>query len=103
MDMIERVARAIAQSDEQNGGPPYDWRIAQGKHAKEQLFDEARAAIEAMRQPSNEMLEAMHGAMFADKFTGTELPMLGAGFEAAIDAALDPNPAPKPHPSKSTE
>ncbi|ESZ32727.1 hypothetical protein X732_28040 [Mesorhizobium sp. L2C066B000] len=44
------VARAIAQADEQNGGPPYEHRITMGKHAKEQLFDEAAAAIEAVRR-----------------------------------------------------
>ena len=44
-DTIERVARAIAQADEQNGGPPYEWRITQGKHAKEFLFDEAKGGV----------------------------------------------------------
>lgn len=48
--MIERVARAIAQADEQNGGAPYDLRMQMGKHAKEHLFDQARAAIAAMRE-----------------------------------------------------
>lgn len=47
-DMVERVARAIAAADEQNGGLPYEARIAIGEHAKEHLFDQARAAIEAM-------------------------------------------------------
>ncbi len=51
-EMIERVARAIAAADEQNGGPPYEYRITLSKHSKEQLFDEARAAIEAMREPT---------------------------------------------------
>ncbi|WP_031193955.1 hypothetical protein [Mesorhizobium sp. L2C066B000] len=48
--LLEMVARAIAQADEQNGGPPYEHRITMGKHAKEQLFDEAAAAIEAVRR-----------------------------------------------------
>lgn len=47
--MVERVARAIAQADEQNGGPPYEYRIGMGKHVREHLFDEARAALEAVR------------------------------------------------------
>lgn len=55
-DLVERVARAIAQADEQNGGPPYEYRITLGKHAKEQLFDQARAAIAAMAEPVNETL-----------------------------------------------
>lgn len=46
-ELVEKVARSIAQADEQNGGPPYDFRI-QNKHSKEQLFDESRAAIQAM-------------------------------------------------------
>lgn len=54
---LEEVARAIARVDEQNGGPPYELRI-QDKHAKAALFDEARAAIEALREPSPAMLEA---------------------------------------------
>jgi hypothetical protein len=56
--MIERVARAIAHADEQNGGPPYEYRLAQGKHAKAQLYDEARAAIQAMREPTEAMVES---------------------------------------------
>lgn len=87
MNMVERVARAIAQADERNGGPPYDYRIT-NRHAKEHLFDAARAAIEAMREPSKEMMRAMFEAMFEEKFDGTSAPMIGAGFQAAIDAAL---------------
>ena len=48
--LLEVVARAIAQADERNGGAPYEHRISMGKHAKEQLFDEAAAAIEAVRR-----------------------------------------------------
>jgi len=48
MNMIEKVARAIQTADEQNGGWPYE-RVVQEKHARNDLFDRARAAIEAMR------------------------------------------------------
>lgn len=45
--LVERVMRAIAQADERNGGPPYEYRITLSKHAKEHLRDQAIAAIEA--------------------------------------------------------
>lgn len=56
MTMVERVARAIAQSDEQNGGPPYELRV-QNKHVKNWLFDQARAAIKEMREPTQKMID----------------------------------------------
>ena len=65
-DLVERVARAIAQSDEQNGGPPYDMRVRE-KHAKNWLFDQARACFAEIEVagyavvpvvPSNAMLIA---------------------------------------------
>ena len=87
MTPIEKVARAIARADEQNGGWPYE-KLIEDKHNREALFDRARAAVEALRDPSADMLQALWEAMFEDKFDGTALPMLGAGFEAAIDAAL---------------
>lgn len=51
-ELEERVARAIATAAEQNGGPPYD-ALVREKHAKECLFDEARAAIAVLRTPSD--------------------------------------------------
>ena len=83
-EMVERVARAIAQADEQNGGPPYDWRIAQGKHVKEHLFDQARAAIEAMREPTEEMMKALrfYGMLDGDP---------EEAWEMTIKTAIDPS------------
>lgn len=46
---IEIVARAIATADEQNGQAPYEYRITLSRGAKGLLFDQARAAIEAMK------------------------------------------------------
>ena len=43
------------------------------------------------------MLQALWEVMFEDKFDGTALPMLGAGFEAAIDAALHEGEADQLH------
>jgi len=93
--MVERVARAIAQADEQNGGPPYDLRI-QNKHSKEALFDEARAAIAAMEVPTEHMTAI--GACYEDpddRYAGeVELGIKDEGdiandiYRAMIQAAL---------------
>lgn len=53
-EMIDRVARALAQVREQNGAAPFEgWDAIHGKRdakrLREELFEEARAAIEAMR------------------------------------------------------
>ncbi|KKL67730.1 hypothetical protein LCGC14_2132090 [marine sediment metagenome] len=56
-DMREKVARAIASADERNDGPPYEMRV-KNKHSREMLFDEAAAAIEAYRVPTEAMMWA---------------------------------------------
>lgn len=57
-DMIEKVAEAICQADEQNGGPSWGYVKSLGKHAVNGYHDRARAAIEALRKPTPEMLRA---------------------------------------------
>lgn len=47
MTMIENVARAIATAREQNGGPPFE--AYDQKYARPALFDEAKAAVQALR------------------------------------------------------
>ena len=86
MNMIERVARAIAQADEQNGGPPYEYRISQGKHAKAQLFDQARAAIEAMMEPTDAMKADGRKVMLDDY---EDVPAVRSIYQAMITAALE--------------
>lgn len=49
MSMIERVAQAIATA--YSGDPSCDWTC---------FTDEARAAIEAMREPTDEIADAMN-------------------------------------------
>jgi hypothetical protein len=54
MDLVEKVARAIQQVRERNGAAPYDGFDAilgerQARRSREELFEEARAAIEAVR------------------------------------------------------
>lgn len=56
--MREKIARAIALADERNGAAPYEYRITQSKHAKEQLFDEVDAVLDALMEPTTGMLRA---------------------------------------------
>lgn len=102
-DMVERVAVAILAAHDWTQNPVSNDDGLQvtpaitGWNALTPDWQEcfrgmARAAIEAMREPPVELLEAMHAAMFSEPFDGTNLPMLGAGFDAVIDAALAPTP-----------
>ncbi len=73
MNMIEKVARAICVSMESS---PMHWRIYE---------DEAKAAIEAMRDPSNSVEKAIVDCC-------NLMPGGGDGkraWEAAIDVALE--------------
>lgn len=97
-EMVERAARALCKADggewrtgtfRVRSGPNFEWEDHDADRLNNVWRYKARYAIKAMRKPSNDMLHAMHEAMFMDKFTGAELPMLNAGFEAAIDAALE--------------
>ncbi len=91
MSMVEIVAKAIAQADEQNGGPPYEYRITLSKHAKEQLFDQARAAIAAMRIPTEAMADAGWNAGYeGDEHWENADPMVT--YHAMIDEALNDSP-----------
>ena len=81
--MLEKVAREIARADEQNGAPPYEYVIAMGKHAKAHLFDQARAAIEAMRDPDENMSKAGRPV---DRMA---LRSVDSIYQAMIDAALN--------------
>ena len=52
-DMVERVARAIYASDGEENGP---WNIGT-EHARKCYRENARAAIEAMREPTHAMVD----------------------------------------------
>lgn len=82
MNMIEKVARAIATADEQNGGPPYEMLMTMGKHVRNDLYDRAKAAIEAMRDPTDSMISAGE----ANIQGAEDVRYL---FAAMIDAALE--------------
>jgi hypothetical protein len=98
-EVVERVAKAIYDAADPTSGDCVAEALMHspfvGAGDTDIIYDvmaicrsAARAAILALREPNNEMLAAMHDAMFVDKFDGTQLPMLGAGFDAAIDEAL---------------
>ena len=79
-EMIERVARAMAEADVHNTA----WKL---------YVREARAAIEAMREPTEEMFVAAY-AVNGGKWTDDEYePPPKICWSAMIDAALKPHPS----------
>lgn len=100
MDMVERVARAIAaeNGDDFAALPDSkaDWIAAGGSFGgrfrdineprKSDYLEMARAAIEAMREPNEAMLEA------GEKIVDPHDASVERGYAAMIDAALAPSP-----------
>ena len=82
MTMIEKIARAIA-SHAYDGGAPDDVVpiIATRAQWQEWATKRARAAVEAMREPTGEMRAALTEAI-------GENAMPGEVWAAAIDAAM---------------
>jgi hypothetical protein len=68
-NMIERVAKAMRA---ESGGKPFSWENA------------ARAAIEALRQPTEEMIEAGDMVLDSEYFSGEPVDV----WRAMIDATL---------------
>lgn len=96
--MIERVARAIATAEFGAMGEmeEYHWQ----KH-RELFLTQALAAIEAMREPTKEMIEAGYGAIEDavdfynyDSDHGVTVEPFGGAMvlRAMIDAALKEKP-----------
>lgn len=84
-EMVERVARAIAVAG--NGGTWDDWY---SEDQKEFHRRRARAAIEAMREPTKAMVKA--GTISWDPMDGSPIrPMFDPKrpYEAMIDTALN--------------
>lgn len=76
-EMIERVARAICANDPEN----YEWEwLTEG--GKAHFFESARAAIEAMRDPTDEMRRVGR-----DKFAEEEGGPMSV-YATMIDAAI---------------
>lgn len=94
MDKLEQLAfrlfvrrgltHAIGTAEE-------SWERSRGTKVFQECMADALAVVEAMRDPTFEMMQAMHEAMFEDKWDGTQAPMIGAGFDAAIDAIIATN------------
>lgn len=80
MDMVERVARAIYEG--RNGPKCEPWAHKPKGHQDPYRAD-ARAAIEAMREPTDEMTMAFIFTMKAGDFESAH--------NAMIDAALSRN------------
>lgn len=85
VSMIERVARAIARTQ---SGTLFREECTAVQLDAFGYVAAARAAIEAMKDPPFDILGAMFEAMFEDKWNGSQAPMIGAGWDAGIDAAL---------------
>jgi hypothetical protein len=83
-DMVERVARAIYE--DRNGPRCEPWGTKPKGH-KDPYRADARAAIEAMREPTEAMVGS--GADHDAEGGGTGNPL--AIYTAMIDAALSPN------------
>ena len=78
---VEAAARAMVVSDEQNGGPPWEYIMGLGKHAVEPLYERARAALSAAEGVKKEegakrewlvIEDTMKNAVFAPE--GSETP-----------------------------
>lgn len=46
--LVEAVARAIATANKQNGSPPFEQQV-ENKHSRSWLYDQARAAVDAVQ------------------------------------------------------
>lgn len=82
MDMVERVARAIYEARNGRGAVPFRHQL---KAHQEPYVNDARAAIEAMRETSAEVAEAGNVIVRRSLFNSTSV------WAAMIAAALSPN------------
>lgn len=96
-ELVERVARAICKSRFMNGGNEDDdgWDDLPKAHKQQRLI-EARAAIEAMREPTEAMIDAGEPEFYEWMFGQEDWtrPMVPQGWRAMIDAALTDIPRP---------
>lgn len=92
-DMIERVGMALYAHSETSGPIRMNvsWESLRG-YQRKSYIGEARAAIEAMREPTYEMVA--HGDSMMPQFDNTNGYLAGAdvvtdAYQAMIDAALE--------------
>lgn len=103
-EMVERVARAMCEDDGANWNASDFGDTANGEEPEDQReywLAKARAAIEAMRQPTDAMQVAgglkCESILFEDNDEGTGVIFkdMGIVFMTMIDAALLPAPTDK--------
>jgi len=82
MSMVEVVARAIY--NKRNGAGAVPWSRREASH-KEPYRSDARAAIEAMKVPSAEMVEAGQNLCERQTYSPPDMAFI---FRHMIDAAL---------------
>lgn len=94
-EMVERVARALAKADGKNPDKPA-WATSRGESFglcwRDQYADKARAAIEEMREPTDDMRWAGYTrAAFAPESTNVSSVQFDAKpiWELMIDKALE--------------
>ena len=85
-DMIERVARALHKLDTGDGCPTFE-----DCNLQEYFFEQARAAIKAMREPTEAMITCKDDVMM---FLEISPSWLGSVWRAMIDCALRENDEP---------
>jgi hypothetical protein len=92
--MIERVARAmIADMNEYDGVADADVDGWQLPSVREIYIRQARAAIAALMEPTDGMVEAADRAMYNRAVEGERrIPVIRDGLRAAIAAALEETP-----------
>jgi len=83
--MIEKVARAMYEAQVGASVPEDLWAVTLAHPAFAGTLATARAAIQAMREPTQEMVTA--GEDYTDSYYSEEDDFL-KGWQAAIDAAL---------------
>ena len=84
-DMIDRVARAIDEAHRNEKVSDEMWAVCKRHSAFKTAFDCARAAIAAMRKPTQEMLDAGTNA----GLPGYDYAPPDTTYPAMIDAALE--------------
>lgn len=87
-EMVERVARAMYEAYHSAGRRLHDWDRATDKFEREQWRITARAAIEAMRKPSDDMMEAAAEAALAHEPAQGSDAYMRLVWAGAIAAAL---------------
>ena len=88
-EMVERVARSVCIA---LGREPECW--ADSEQLRDKCRAIARVAIKAMRDPPDDMLDAMNDVWIngGDYSICVSIEECGELFNAAIDAALGPTP-----------